>query len=102
MVRYLYPVFLGYLSGLLQGPNWMALRKFILEERSYSSIWATMLLLDGTPSVGQSIILALTTVTNMTFLLKLLKLNQSNEQNSCQRIYSPSVMRWIYMANTRL
>ena len=48
--------FLGLLSALdavlllwcvcavspLKGSNWMALRKFILEERSYSSVWATV------------------------------------------------------------
>ena len=64
----------------LQGSDWMALRKFILEERSYSYVWATVAITRWDPSVGQSIILAMTLAIN-NFPLKLLKLNQNNELN---------------------
>ena len=44
----------------------MFLREFILEERRYSSIGPLLILLliDGTPSLGQSIILALSMTIN--------------------------------------
>ena len=39
MVNYLYPVLLGYLGGFLYSK---ALRKFILEERNYTSAQTTI------------------------------------------------------------
>ena len=61
----------------LPGSDWMALRKFILEERKFSLL---LILLYGILSSGQFIIPTLTLVINMNFPLKLFKLNQSNKE----------------------
>ena len=61
----------------LQDSDWIALRKFILEERKFSLL---LILLDGILSSGQFIIPTLTLVINMSFPLKLFKLNQSNKE----------------------
>ena len=59
----------------LQGNDWIVLRKFIIEESSYSSVWATIDITRLDP-LSWPIILALTLDINMNFLLKLLKLRE--------------------------
>ena len=80
VANYLYLV-LDYLGKLLQGSNWLALRKFTQKKKkNYRHIQVTVILLDGIPSPGQLIMPALTLAINLCFLLSL-KLNQSNKQS---------------------
>ena len=64
----------------------MALRKFILEEIVTVLFGPLLIVLDGTPSLGQLIALALTMSINVNFVLNLLKLNQSNVLSFSQRL----------------
>lgn len=81
----------------LSDSNWIALRKLILEERSYSCLWATINNTTWDLSLGQSGIPTLTMSINLNFLFKLLKLNQNNELTFSERF--PQL--WIYMDNAR-
>ena len=102
VANYLYLV-LGYLGNFLyyKTLNWLALRKFTW--KNYSHIQVTMILPDGIPSLGQLIMPTLTLAINLSLFL-LLKLNQSKKKKKFQqkRKKAPTVMRWIYIDNTRL
>lgn len=106
MVTYLHPVLLVYFGGFLISKaltRW-PLEKFILEERSYRATnditrWESLTWLINHAISDPD--------HNMNSLLKLFKLNQDNELNfkECNfplRKDPPSVMGWIYTANTGL
>ena len=68
-----------------------------------------MILLDEILSSGQLIIPALILAIGLCFLLGSFKLNQSNELSLNQKTNlssikrkTPTIMGWIYVANTRL
>ena len=93
----------------LQGSDWIALRKFILEERNYSPVQPTIGILGGIPSPSQLIISAPTLAIDMNFLLGSLKLNQNNKLSLNQKRNLPftrrkpsTIMGWIYVVNNRL
>ena len=71
-VVWLWSITCVHYSGLpwwvspLQSSDWMALRKFILEERNYSFLFG-LLSLDGTHLLAQSNTLILTLAINMNF-----------------------------------
>ena len=65
----------------LQGSDWIDFRKFILDKEVIAISGLLLMLLRWDPSLGQSIILAMTLVRNKNFPLKLLKLHQNNELN---------------------
>ena len=107
MVTHLHPVLLTHFGGFLisKALTGWPLEKFILEERSYRATnditrWEFLIwLINHTFSDPDH---------NMNSLLKLLKLNQNNELNfkECNspliRKDLPSIMGWIYIANTGL
>ena len=90
------PDILGLLWWIspLHGSYWLALRTFILEERSYCLFQRVLTLLGGLPSSGQLVIHVLTLTINMNFPLKLLKLNQGNKKK-----FSQNFMGWILVIN---
>ena len=92
VANYMYLV-LYYLGKLLQGSNWLALRKFTQKKkRNYRHIQVTVILLDGISSPGQLIMPALTLAINLSFYL-LLKLNENTTKFQQKKKKSPTIMR---------
>ena len=69
----------------LQSSDWIAPRKFILEDSSVL-FCLLMILLDSILSPGQLIISALTLAIDLSFLLGSVKVNQSNKLSLNQKL----------------
>ena len=61
-----------------------------------------MILLDGTPSLGQLIMPALTLAINLSFFSITQAQSEQQEKFQQRRKKSPTIMGWIYIDNTRL
>ena len=103
-VNHQHPVVLGYLGEffLFQGSNWKALRKYILEDRNYSSVKATIDITRQDPltcSIND-------TCSDPGHKYEFpSKVNQAQSEQQVQlqpRNITSLIVGWIYMANTRL
>ena len=100
--------------SVLQGSDWIPPRKFVLDEYSVL-FYLFVIILDGilqifrplTGPPGQLKIPALRLAIDLSFLLGSFKLNWSDELSLNKKLTSikiktPTIMRRIYMVNTRL
>ena len=94
---------LGYFGKFLHyktltGWSW----ENLLKNKNYSHIQITEILLDGIPTLGQLIMPALTLAINLSFFSITQAQSEQQEKFQQRRKKSPTIMGWIYIANTRL